>query len=199
MRTRRPAAEYRSADELFRSRLENQIDLRHPLAQWNQRMPWAALDKAMSPHLPATPADGGRPASPVRLMTGLLYLKHAYDPSDEAVCAWLENPCWQFFTGEVVFQKCLPCDASSLTRWRQRLGEAGMEEVLVQTINAAHAMKAVDVRELSQVIVDTTMHEKAIAYPTDSRLLELARTCCSLKILVHLPKRYALAQVRVVG
>ncbi|OLG82148.1 transposase, partial [Xanthomonas oryzae pv. oryzae] len=74
-------------------------------------------------------------------------LKHTYDLSDEAVCErWLENPYWQFFTGEVVFQTCVPCDPSSLTRWRQRLGEAGMEALLAHTINTAHAMKAV--REL---------------------------------------------------
>ncbi|SMQ93446.1 transposase [Xanthomonas fragariae] len=176
MRTRRPAAEDRPADELFRSRLENQIDLRHPLARLSQQMPWTALEQALSSRLPATQAGGGRPALPVRLIAGLLYLKHAYDLSDEAVCErWLENPYWQFFTGEVVFQTRLPCDASSLTRWRQRLGEAGMEELLAHTINAAHAMQAVDARELSRVIVDTTVQEKAIAYPTDSRLLEVAR------------------------
>ncbi len=138
--------------------------------------------------MPATQAGGGRPALPVRLIAGLLYLKHAYDLSDEAVCeCWLENPYWQFFTGEVVFQTRLPCDASSLTRWRQRLGEAGMEELLAHTINAAHAMQAVDARELSRVIVDTTVQEKAIAYPTDSRLLEVAR-----KKLVLLAKRHGI-------
>ncbi|MEX5433656.1 transposase, partial [Klebsiella michiganensis] len=119
MHTRRPAAEHMPAEELFRSRLENQIDLRHPLAQLSQRMPWTALEQALSSRLPATQAGGGRPALPVRLIAGLLYLKHAYDLSDEAVCErWLENPYWQFFTGEVVFQTRLPCDASSLTRWR---------------------------------------------------------------------------------
>ncbi|WP_199914010.1 transposase, partial [Xanthomonas fragariae] len=105
MRTRRPAAEDMPADELFRSRLENQIDLRHPLARLSQGMPWTALEQALSSRLPATQAGGGRPALPVRLIAGLLYLKHAYDLSDEAVCErWLENPYWQFFTGEVVFQ-----------------------------------------------------------------------------------------------
>ncbi|AJQ84232.1 transposase IS1478 [Xanthomonas oryzae pv. oryzae PXO86] len=147
MRTRRPAAEQLPADELFRSRLENQIDVRHPLVQLSHRLPWSALEQALSPRLPATTSTGGRPALPMRLIAGLLYLKHAYDLSDEAVCErWLENPYWQFFTGEVVFQTCLPCDPSSLTRWRQRLGEAGMEALLAHTINTAHTMKAV--REL---------------------------------------------------
>ncbi|PPU71944.1 IS5/IS1182 family transposase [Xanthomonas cucurbitae] len=189
MRTRRSAADQLPADELFRSRLENQIDLRHPLAQLSHRLPWAALEHALSPRLPATCAAGGRPGLPVRLIAGLLYLKHAYDLSDEALCErWLENPYWQFFTGEVVFQTCLPCAPSSLTRWRQRLGEAGMEELLAHTINTAHAIKAVDARELSRVIVDTTVQEKAIAHPTDSRLLEVAR-----KKLVLLAKRHGIA------
>ncbi|MBB6066111.1 hypothetical protein HNR76_002690 [Pseudoxanthomonas broegbernensis] len=74
-----------------------------------------------------------------------------------------------------MFQTKLPCNASSLTRWRQRLGEAGMEELLAQTIAAARSMKAVDARELSRVIVDTTTQEKATVHPTDSRLLEVAR------------------------
>ncbi len=189
MRTRRPAAEQLPADELFRSRLENQIDLRHPLVQLSHRLPWSALEQALSPRLPVTTGTGGRPALPMRLIAGLLYLKHAYDLSDEAVCErWLENPYWQFFTGEVVFQTCLPCDPSSLTRWRQRLGEAGMEELLAHTINTAHAVKAVDARELSRVIVDTTVQEKAIAHPTDNRLLEVAR-----KKLVLLAKRHGIA------
>ncbi len=166
MRTRRPAAEQLHADELCRSRLENQIDLRHPLVQLSHRLPWSALEQALSPQLPATTGTGGRPALPVRLIAGLLYLKHAYDLSDEAVCArWLENPYWQFFTGEVVFQTCVPCDPSSLTRWRQRLGEAGMEALLAHTINTAHTMKAVDARELSRVIVDTTVQEKRSPIP----------------------------------
>lgn len=177
------------ADDLFRARLSNLIDVRHPLAQLTQRMPWADLEAALSATLPPTPLAGGRPALPVRLMAGLLYLKHAYNLSDEDVCGrWLENPYWQFFTGEVFFQTRLPCDPSSLTRWRQRLGEAGLEELLAQTIAAAQAMKAVDTRELSRVIVDTTVQEKAVAYPTDSRLLEVARTH-----LVRLSRRHGLA------
>ena len=177
-------------DDLFRARLETQIDLRHPLAQLACRMPWTALEEALSCTLPApTVSGGGRPALPVRLMAGLLYLKHAYDLSDEAVCErWLENPYWQFFTGEEFFQTRLPCDPSSLVRWRKRLGEAGMEELLAQTIAAARSMKAVKARDLERVIVDSTVQEKAVAYPTDSRLLEAGR-----RKLVLLAKRHGIA------
>lgn len=73
------------------------------------------------------------------------------------------------------FQTRLPCDPSSLTRWRQRLGEAGMEELLAQTIATARVMKAVTARDLDRVIIDSTVQEKAIAFPTDSRLLEIGR------------------------
>ncbi|WP_268243403.1 phage late control D family protein, partial [Xanthomonas oryzae] len=85
MRTRRPAAEDRPADKLFHSRLENQIDLRQPLVQLSQRLPWDAVEQGLSPPFPATPAGGGRPALPVRLIAGLLYLKHANDLSDDDV------------------------------------------------------------------------------------------------------------------
>ena len=86
MRIRRPGVEDRPAEDLFRSRLENQIDLRHPLAQLAGKMPWSALEQALGASLPADPVCGGRPALPIRLMAGLIYLKHAYDLSDEGVC-----------------------------------------------------------------------------------------------------------------
>ena len=95
MRHRSTAAEHDAvhAQELFRSRLDGQIDLRHPLAKLAQRMPWTELEDALSMTLPPAPVAGGRPALPVRLMAGLLYLKHAHDLSDEDTCArWLENP-----------------------------------------------------------------------------------------------------------
>ena len=149
------------ADDLFRARLTSMIDLRHTLAKLAQRMPWAELEDALAMTLPPAPVAGGRPALPVRLMAGLLYLKHAHNLSDEDTCRrWLENPYWQFFTGEVFFQTTLPCDPSSLVRWRQRLGEAGMEELLAQTIATARSMKAITPRDLARVIVDSTVRAR---------------------------------------
>ena len=68
--------------------------------------------------------DPGRPPLPTRLMAGLAILKHTYDLSDEVLCErWVENPYYQFFCGEEFFQHRLVFDRSSLTRWRQRMGE----------------------------------------------------------------------------
>ena len=117
MRHRATASEGSAAhaDDLYRSRLDSQIDMRHALVKLAQRMHWADLDEALSATLPPTPMAGGRPALPARLMAGLLYLKHTYNLSDEETCErWLESPYWQYFTGEVFFQTKMPCNLSSL-------------------------------------------------------------------------------------
>lgn len=109
-------------------------------------------------------------------MAGLLYLQHAYDCSDEAVVnTWIENPYFQYFTGETYFQTELPIDPSSLTRWRQRIGEEGVETMLAATIDAARRIGFVKAASVDKVIVDTTVMPKAIAHPTDRRLLERSR------------------------
>ncbi|SMG02936.1 Mobile element protein [Burkholderia singularis] len=55
------------------------------------------------------------------------------------------------------------------------MGEAGVEELLGTTIAAAIDKKAVAPNEFTGMIVDTTVQERAVALPTDSRLLEVAR------------------------
>jgi hypothetical protein len=76
------------------------------------------------------------------------------------------------FTGETYLQTDPPIDPSSLTRWRKRLGEAGIEELLAETIEAAKRAGVIKASSMKRVIVDTTVMQKAIAHPTDSRLLE---------------------------
>jgi transposase, IS5 family len=88
---------------------------------------------------------------------------------------WEQDVYFQFFCGQEYFQPRLLCDPANLVRFRQALGEADVEELLAATIAAAVQMKAVTPVEFERVIVDTTVQEKAIAYPTDSRLLEVVR------------------------
>ena len=122
------------------------------------------------------PSHTGRPATSPRLVAGLCYLQHAFALSDEAVVArWSENPYWQHFCGETFFQHRLPIDPSSMTRWRQRIGEEGVEWMLTQTIEAGKRAGMVKGNDLKRVTVDTTVMEKNIAHPTDAQLYEKAR------------------------
>jgi len=188
-----------ATDDFFRARLDQMIDLRHPLAVLATRMPWQAIETSLAPVFahrdrkgrPVEGADlfgptlavagagislAGRPRLPIRLMVALLYLKHAYNESDESLVErWAQDVYFQFFSGQVYFEPRPPCDATQIGRFRRVLGEAGVEQLLKTTIEAAVAMGAVKKTEFERVIVDTTVQSKAIAHPTDSRLLEVAR------------------------
>lgn len=119
----------------------------------------------------------GRPRVPLRLMISLLYLKHAFNESDEGVVErWSETPTWQYFSGQDCFEHRWPCDPSLLVRLRRSLGEEGVEALVSQTINVAVHLKLIARKDLATVIVDSTVQEKAIAYPTDIRMLETARS-----------------------
>jgi len=109
-------------------------------------------------------------------MVGLHYLKHTFDKSDEAVVnCWVENPYWQYFCGEEYFRHQLPIDPSQMTRFRDRIGAEGCEYMLNLTVVAGVATQTVAKRSLSELIVDTTVQEKAIAFPTDAKLYHMAR------------------------
>lgn len=115
--------------------------------------------------------NNGRPGVPIRLMAGLHFLKHTFGLSDEQVVAhWVLNPYWQFFCGEEFFQHELPIHPSQMTRWRKRIGEAGVERLLGLTIDAGKRSRTVAERSFEKVIVDTTVQPKAIQHPTDARL-----------------------------
>ncbi len=121
--------------ELFLQPLAGQINLRHPLVQLAALIDWNTIDQLASASFVSR---HGRPAAWPRLIAGLLYLQHASDLSEEEVVSnWVENCYWQVFTGETYLQKEPPIDPSSLRRWRQRLGQAGMAELLAQTVEAA--------------------------------------------------------------
>ena len=109
-------------------------------------------------------------------MASLLYLKNSFNLSDEELVErWSENVVWQFFSGQEYYEPRLPCDATQIGRFRRAIGEEGLELLLKSTIETAVEIKAIKPAELERVIVDTTVQEKAIAHPVDSRLLEIAR------------------------
>lgn len=120
--------------------------------------------------------DNGRPAASTRLMVALHYLKYTHNLSDyDVVSGWVENPYWQYLSGMKYFEHKPPINPSSMTRWRKRIGDAGAEELLKETIEAGLKLKAVKPTQLRRVNVDTTVQEKEFRFPTDARLYERAR------------------------
>jgi IS5 family transposase len=159
--------------DLFRSQLSNIIDPRHGLVKLAKAIEWDRLEKLFgSTYCP----DNGRPGVSTRLMVALHYLKYTHNLSDEEVVStWVENPYWQYFSGMKWFEHELPINPSSMTRWRKRIGEAGAEELLKETIEAGLKLKAVKPFQLKRINIDTTVQEKEVRFPTDSRLYDRAR------------------------
>lgn len=172
-------------DDLFRTRLSTQLNPKHPLFILANQIDWPKLEAEFAP---LYPAELGYPPLPIRLMVGLMMLQHMEGLSDEQiVMKWIENPYFQYFCGYDHFQWDVPINPSSLTRWRQRIGEKGVEKILGATIDVAKKTNHVTEKDCAQVIADTTVMEKAITHPTDSKLLNRGR-----EKLVALAKKHGL-------
>jgi IS5 family transposase len=143
--------------------LKEQLSSKHPLYILAGQIDWQVFEDAFKKHYRE---DFGRPAKPIRLMTGLLILKHLRNLSDESVVdQWAENAYYQYFSGSVVFEPKAPCEASELVHFRNRIGASGVELILEESIR----INGKDGRE-DKGSVDTTVQEKNITYPTDSKL-----------------------------
>jgi len=149
------------------------IDMKHPLVLMAEKMQWEVFET----HWAQLHSDaGGQMANSGRLVAGLLMLKHMEAISDERLMhAWVSNPYYQYFCGEVHFKHRPPINPTTLIKWRKRLGEEGMEWLLTTVIESAIASDVVKRESFAHLCIDSTVMEKNIAYPTDSRLLEKLR------------------------
>ncbi len=157
----------------FEHRLDDMLDEKHPLFKLANKINWSGFDSKFGQLFRS---KKGKPATPTRVVVGLLYIKHTFNFSDEeVVLRFKENPYWQYFCGYSFFQKTPPCDATVLVKWRKRMKEEGMEFLLQETLAIACEEKLLKPQDFEHVIVDTTVQEKNIAFPTDAKLLNRAR------------------------
>jgi IS5 family transposase len=164
-----PKPQKRDAFELFQSHFDQLLNPTHELVQLAQKIDWGRFEAAFTG---GYSPDLGAPAKATRLMVGLQYLKYTFDESDESVVErWVENPYWQYFCGYTHLQHKCPIHPTSMTRWRKRVGADRLEELLQETIALAKREGQVSQRDLERVNVDTTVQEKNITYPTDSKLM----------------------------
>jgi IS5 family transposase len=150
--------------EMFRTPLQHFIKEGHKLVLLTKKINWDNLEDQLSNYYCL---DNGRPGVPIRTIAGMLLLRRMFNESDESVIErWVENPYWQYFCGEVYFRHEPPFDRTELIKFRKRIGEEGAEILLKMSINL-FPRKEVQEKE---VLIDTTVQEKNITYPTDVKL-----------------------------
>jgi IS5 family transposase len=165
----KPKSQSRDAFELFQSHFDQLLNPQHELVVLAHKIDWPGLEAAF---VDCYSPDMGAPAKSVRLMVGLHYLKYTFSESDETlVDRWVENPYWQYFCGYTHMQHECPIHPTSMTKWRNRVGVERLEELLKETIRVAICEKHLPRRDLRRITVDTTVQEKNITHPTDSKLL----------------------------
>ncbi|HEC45187.1 MAG TPA: IS5 family transposase [Epsilonproteobacteria bacterium] len=165
-----PRSPKNTQPNLFHNQLRDMLDSNDPLVTLADTINWEAFDDSFEKYY----SDNGRPAKPIRLMVGLLILKQLENLSDEnAVLQWKRNPYYQYFCGMTEYQPALPCDPTDLVYFRKRIGSEGAEEIFAMSVKL-HGKDA----EEKQVIIDTTVQEKNVTYPTDGKL--------AIKMIHHL-------------
>jgi IS5 family transposase len=154
--------------EIFKVRLEEIINKAHPLVRLSDTINWKALEEKLTQKYSE---KMGAPGKEIRLMVGLQYLKYMYNESDEMIVQkFVENPYYQIFCGNEYFEHSLPIDSSSMTRFRKRMGSETIEELFKETVKSAERSNQLKEKDFEQLNVDTTVQEKAISFPTDSKL-----------------------------
>jgi len=154
--------------DLFQAQFDQLLNPGHPLCVLAGKIDWQRFDLAFADcYCP----DTGAPGKDIRLLVGLHYLNHTFNESDESLLErWVENPYWQYFCGYETMQHEVPLHSTSLTKWRQRVGAEKLVAMLEEAVTIAVNDKLVTKKELAQVIVDTTVQEKNMTHPTDSKL-----------------------------
>lgn len=156
---------------LFKTRLTELINMEHPLVKLAEEISWENLEAEFENLF----SEGGRPSIAIRKIAGMLLLKEMFKESDESVVErWIENAYWQYFTGETFFQTQQPFDPSNFVHFRKRIGEKGLEFLLGQSVSL-HPQAGTE----DEVQIDTTVEEKNITFPTDSKLAKKVIDNCA--------------------
>jgi hypothetical protein len=152
----------------------------HPLRQWADIFPWAALvaavEHSFAQRFPKRSPRGRAPV-PLRVLLALELLKHALGASDEDICHRLRTDfAVMYACGLQEYQAprsqahfVLP---ETLSEFRSRLDEALMDELIA--IQAAAAMEAGLVSP-AHLVVDTLPAEQGSQRVTDATTLYKAQ------------------------
>ena len=169
--------------------LADQLDKKHGLYQLAGQLNWKYFDNEFEKYYRD---DFGRPAKPIRLMVSLLILKQIRNLSDESVVEqWAENCYYQYFSGQQEFIPQVPCSPTELVMFRNRIGPDGAEKILKESIR----IHGDDAKE-EEIIGDTTVQEKNITFPTDSKLqIKIIEKCWQIIEIEDLEIRQSYSRI----
>lgn len=177
----------RSQRIMFQS-LEELLNPEDSLYKLSNKIAWKELEEEFASHY----SKIGRPSKPVRLMVSLLLLKQIYNLGDETVVsAWIHNPYWQYFSGFTTFQWKFPIEPTDLVHFRKRIGNQGLEKILKMSIDL-HGKHSLE----KEVVIDTTVQEKNITYPTDVKLhKKIIDKCVKIAFSENIPLRQSYKRI----
>lgn len=186
---------------IFQPRIDTLVDKNHPLARIADKINWKRFDEKFSW---TYSEETGRPSYTIRLMVGLLILKYTYSLSDDDLLErYSENMFWQYLCGNPFFEYKKPCDTTTIVKWRKKISDEGMEEILSETLSLARDFGFLKISDLKDVNIDTTVQEKNIAHPTDAKLINKARENlvkaarkCGIRIKQSYNKKAKLIQIK---
>lgn len=178
-------AQKKTSQQSLFFRLEDQLNANHPLYILAGKIRWEKFEEKFKV---LYCENNGRPCKPIRLMIGLLILKHLRNISDEnIVIQWQENAYYQYFCGQQEFATFQPCNASELVHFRNRIGEAGVELILKESIAVNDDFRRDDDKT---AFIDSTVQEKNITFPTDAKLAKkIIKKCQKISSELGLPVR----------
>lgn len=201
---RAPMIRYRSEKQLplegFETPFETALDKNNRWVKLSECIPW---DELADSYYETLSVKQGRPAKDARLVIGAVIIKHKLCLSDEETVDQIqENPYLQYFVGLPGYQTEAPFVPSLFVEIRKRMGQAMFDafhgEIIkaVETKRAAQKSNKADEegddkndpppvekshlpedqsRNKGKLIVDATVADQAIRYPTDLSLLNEAR------------------------
>lgn len=144
--------------------------------KWSAVIPW---DDLAACYYKTMDASRGRPGKDARLVIGSLIIKHKLNLSDEETVLQIrENPYLQYFVGFSEYVDKPPFAPSLFVDIRKRMGAdvfAGFEQVILEKIGEPHKGVGEGVENHGKLLIDATVAEQAIRYPTDLSLLNEAR------------------------
>jgi IS5 family transposase len=171
--------------------LSDTLDPNHELYRLAKRINWQRFEEEFSK---LYSPNQGRPTKPIRLMVGLIILRHYRNISDDQiVLQWTENAYYQYFCGMEEFSTQRPCDSSEMTVFRKLIGEKGVQLILKESIrvNDDH-----DDEASKTVYVDSTVQEKNVTFPTDAKLLKkIVGKCNKISQKEGLPRRQSYSRI----